>query len=113
MRAADAGVISVVQRIVGNLILLDVVPNHRRAPIGDGVDFVESKFCVPLDLARRGAVGRLIAANGCGPRAEPGELAAKRLDLSKIAALVRIAGPECRTMSEFLAKAVADIKEGR
>jgi hypothetical protein len=52
MRASDAGIVAIVQGIVGNVVLADVVPDTVGGPIREGVDFHQMKGCVPLDLAR-------------------------------------------------------------
>ena len=68
MRATDAGVVPVVQRVIGNIAFTNVSPYILRTPIHDGIDLYQAKFCVPLDLARAGTKRRLIAANAGDPR---------------------------------------------
>ena len=48
MRATNARVIAVVQRIVRNLVLADVRPHHFRCPIGNRVNLDPLKLGVPL-----------------------------------------------------------------
>src|SRR5215472_10581497 len=67
MRAADTGVIEVMQRIVWNVVGVDVIPDILRSPIGDWVDLDEPEFAIPFDLFCGCTERGLIAANGSNP----------------------------------------------
>ena len=74
MRAPDAGIIAVVQRVVGKVMSADVLPNFFRSPIGQRIDLHHTKLHVPPELAGTGALRRLIAADGGEPGAQLGQL---------------------------------------
>src|SRR5271157_1212743 len=94
MRAPDAGIIAVVQRVVGKVMIADVFPNLFRSPIGQRIDLNHPKLRVPAELAGAGALRRLIAADGGEPGVQLGEFLSQRLQFSQIAAAVGVAVPE-------------------
>src|SRR6185295_19964807 len=102
MRAANAGVVTIMQRVVRHVVLMHVVPHHLRAPIGDGIDLVETEFIVPFHLAGASPVRRLIATDRCDPSSQAGKSSTQRFNFSESAALVRIAIPQCGPVGKFL-----------
>ena len=103
MRASQAGIIAVMQRVVRNVVLADVLPYCFGCPVGERVYFHQLEFRIPLNFLSVCAVRRLISANGGNPGFELGQLAAQGFDLPKIAALIRIPLPECGSVKSFLA----------
>ena len=59
MGAADARVIAIMQRVVRNVVLHDVAPDHFAGPIGQRTDFYQVELRVPVHLVRCGAVAGL------------------------------------------------------
>ena len=102
MRAAQAGIIAVMQRVVRNVVLADVLPYCFGCPVGERVYFHQLEFRIPLNFLSMGAVRRLISANGGNPGLQLGQLSAQGFDLPKIAALIRIPLPECGSVKLFL-----------
>ena len=98
MSAADAGIVAIVQQIVRNSVLTNVLPDLLRAPVDNGVDLHQAKFCIPFNFAGTGAERGLIPANAGHPRAQLCELPAQRFDFPQIAALVRIVAPQARSV---------------
>ena len=102
MRATDARIILIVKRVIRHAVFPEIAPNLLRSPVGERIHFDQSKFRVPLDLAygftRRG----LVAADAGDPCVQFLELAAERLNLSQVAALVGIAGPKLGAVSALL-----------
>ena len=47
--AADAGIILIVQRVIGNFVDFDVGPDIGPRPSSQRIDFDQFKFLVPLD----------------------------------------------------------------
>src|SRR5450755_1526683 len=60
MGAANAGVVAVVQRIIRNVVLVNVTPNHWGRPISQRIDFYQLKLDVPLNLSGIGADRSLV-----------------------------------------------------
>src|ERR1022692_2294077 len=83
-------------------MFVEVAPNLLRTPVGDGIHLHQSEFLVPLDFAGVPPKRGLVAANTRDPRSQFTQLAAERLNLPQVAALVRIAGPKCRTVNPLL-----------
>src|SRR6185369_15063315 len=67
-RAADAGKELVVQRVVVNVVRLDVVPDVGPAPVGERVE-LGAALVVELAEGDGAAVVRLLAAHARDPRA--------------------------------------------
>src|SRR5579871_2871433 len=102
MRAADAGIAAVMQRVVVEPALVDVAPHLLRCPVGERVDFDQVELGVPSEFLRRGTGGGLFAADAGDPGTQSRQLAAQRLNLAQVAAGVGIGGPERRAMASFL-----------
>src|SRR5213595_1970596 len=102
MGAADAGVIEVVEWVIGNIIPNDVVPHHFAGPIGKRTDLYQIELRIPIHLANCRAIASLVTANCGHPCIEGSKLAAERLDFAQSAALVRIACPERLAVGAFL-----------
>jgi hypothetical protein len=82
VRAADAGEILVVERVVQDVMFVDIVPHHTRGPVRQGIDLHQLKFFIPLDFAGIGAVFGLVAADSGSPAFKLGQLAAQRFYFS-------------------------------
>ena len=91
-RAADRGVALVVQRVVGQVALVDARPEVALGPVGERVVLPHRALVVELDELRVGARGGLLAADAGDPRVGAGQRALERGDLS-VAAAVRGPGP--------------------
>src|SRR5262249_20297618 len=94
MRAPDGGVAAVVELVVGQVMLVDVVPAALVVPVGERRRLPELVRLVPADLRRVRARRRLVAADARDPRVEPAEGAVERLHLPDRAAEVGLALPE-------------------
>src|SRR5690348_1881435 len=102
MCAADARIILVMQRVIGDVVGANVVPDLCRSPIRERIEFNESEFLIPMHFGRSSAHRRLLAANRRDPCVEAGELLAQRIDLAQVAATVGIAAPESVAMNTLL-----------
>src|SRR5207245_7624652 len=67
MRATDARIILVVQRIIGHVVGADIFPDLLPIPVRDRIELHQTKFRVPFQLSRSSTRGCLIAANTCNP----------------------------------------------
>src|SRR5262245_17763151 len=65
--AADTGETLIMQRIVGNVLRHDQLPDVLFGPVGERADFRQAEFPVPADDRRSGPVGALIAADARHP----------------------------------------------
>src|SRR5271165_5297778 len=54
MRAADAGIVLVVQWVVGYVVIVDVAPHLLRSPVDHGINLHEAVLCIPFNSARAG-----------------------------------------------------------
>ena len=90
------------QRVVRQIVVMDVAPDFFRSPIGQRIDLDQMKLRVPLHLERSGSGRGLITTDAGYPGAQSREFALQRLDLSEIAAGIRIAGPERRSVESLL-----------
>src|SRR5438477_9036217 len=63
MGAADAGVVLIMQWIVGHVVLDHIAPNHLSRPVGERTDLDQIEFVVPIYFAYTLAFQRLIAAD--------------------------------------------------
>src|SRR5919197_2766854 len=61
--AADRRVARVVQRVVRDLVHVDVGVDALRVPVDDRLDLPDAVALAPLDLPRAGAGGALLAAD--------------------------------------------------
>src|SRR5438132_1744960 len=92
--AADRGIALVVQRVVWDLVDVDVRLHALRVPIDDRLHLPHAVALGPLDLLRVGARHRLLATDARDPRVVGGERALERLDLADVAAAVGVCLPE-------------------
>src|SRR6266540_1402546 len=92
--AADRRVSAVVQRVVGNLVDVDVGLDALRVPVDERLDLPDAVALRPFDLLRIGAGRALLAADAGDPRVVFGQRALERLDLADVAAAVGVALPE-------------------
>src|ERR1700730_4161195 len=74
MGASNAGIAAIVQRIVGQVVVMDVTPDFCGGPIDERVDLDQMKLRVPLHFESAGARRGLIATDAGHPRAQPREL---------------------------------------
>jgi len=86
-----------VQRIVRKLVLADVLPHLRFAPIEQRADLVEAVGGVPLLDLSVGAPGRLLAPHARDPRRKAGDRAPEGLHLADATALE----PGCEAVVEI------------
>src|SRR5215210_6257045 len=100
--AADRRIARVVQRVVRNLVHVDVGPHAFGIPVDDGLDLPDAVALRPFDPLCAGARQRLFAADTGDPRLVRGERALERLDLADVAAAVRVALPEVRPLLDRL-----------
>ena len=91
-RAADRGVALVVQRVVGQVALVDALPEVALGPVGERVVLPHRALVVELDELRVGARGGLLAADAGDPGVGALQRALERRDLG-VAAAVRRARP--------------------
>src|SRR5918994_4263295 len=92
--AADRRVALVVQRVVGDVVLVDVGPDLLLRPIGEWVQLPEPEAPVPAELRRPSARLGVRAANAGDPQIDGGEGGAHRLDLADSAARIGVSSPE-------------------
>src|SRR4051794_1370966 len=86
-RAADRGVALLVERVGGDLVLAEVVPDLVLLPLGERVQLHDrAVVVVDLDLPDVGARRPLVATQTGHPGIEVGERARQRLDLADVAA---------------------------
>src|SRR5262245_40337266 len=100
--AADARVAAVVQRVVRDVLGADVRPHMVVGPGHQRIDLQQVERFVALDDAGGRAVLRLVTADRGHPGLEAGHRLAQRLDLAELAAAVRGALPERRTVGRGL-----------
>src|SRR5258708_7113675 len=94
MGAPNAGISAIMERVVGKVVVVDITPDLRRAPVGERVDLHQMKFCVPVYLKRAGPLWGLVAADTGHPCPQLRKLFSQGFYLSEIAASVRIATPK-------------------
>src|SRR5919204_4547080 len=80
--AADRRVAAVVQRVVGDLVDVDVGLDALRVPVDERLDLPDAVPLAPLDAARAAPGGRLLAADAGDPGVVLGQGALERLDLA-------------------------------
>src|SRR5881398_1931496 len=91
---ADRVVTAVVQRVVGQIALLDVRPAVVVAPVGQRVRLPELVRLVPAELRRGCARRRLVAADAGDPGIEIEKRAVQRLELRDREVQVGLGLPE-------------------
>src|SRR3954447_26765234 len=92
--AADRGVALIVQRVVRDLVDVDVGLHALRVPVDERLNLPDVVALRPLDLLRMRARRGLLATDARHPRVVGRERALERLDLADVAAAVRLALPE-------------------
>src|SRR6266508_4123060 len=92
--AADRGIALIVERVVGDVVVADVVPDLLLGPVGKWVQLPEPEALVPAELRRLRASLGVGAPDPRDPAVDRGEGRAHRLDLADPAAGVRVAAPE-------------------
>src|SRR5256885_8261721 len=100
--AADRRIARVVQRVVGNLVHMDVRLDALRAPIHERLDLPDAVALRPLDPLCIRAGQRLLAADAGDPGVVRRERALERLDLADVTATVGVALPEVRALRDRL-----------
>src|ERR1700704_349493 len=96
--AADRGIARVVQRVVRNLVHLDVRLDALGVPVHDGLDLPDAVALRPLDALCICTRQRLLAADAGNPGVVRRERALERLDLADVTAAVRVALPQVRAL---------------
>src|SRR5215218_3441738 len=91
-RAADGGVARVVQRVVGEVALVDRAPDVALRPVDEGVELPDPAALVELDALRAGTRGRLLAPKARDPAGRAVERPLQGRDLGGAAAVLG-AGP--------------------
>src|SRR5256885_14725184 len=107
--AADRRIARVVQRVVGNLVHVDVRLDALRVPIHDGLDLPDAVALRPLDALCICASQRLLAADAGDPGVVRRERALERLDLADVTATVGVALPEVRALRDRLLRDGGDL----
>src|SRR6202158_3875699 len=92
--AANAGVVPIVEGVVGHLMLAHVRLYVVERPAHEGVDLDEAEAAIPADDRRAGALGRLVAPDRGDPRVVARQRSAQGLHLSELAAAIGVAAPE-------------------
>src|SRR5919202_3757733 len=87
--AADRAVARLVQRVVRDLVHLDVGPDALLVPVRERVELPDVVALRPLQLRRAGAAWRLVAPDAGDPAVVGAQRLEERLDLADLAA----AGP--------------------
>src|SRR5216684_4890197 len=100
--AADRRIARVVQRVVRNLVDVDVGLDALRVPVDDWLDLPDGVALRPFDALRICARERLLAADAGDPGVVRRERALERLDLADVAAPVRVALPQIRALFDRL-----------
>src|SRR5580693_2677563 len=67
MSATNAGIFAIMQHVVGRVMLADVLPYLLGIPVGEGVNFHQTKFFIPFNFSGAGAGSGLIAADAGDP----------------------------------------------
>src|SRR5215213_1500767 len=96
VRAADRLVAAIVQRVVRHVVLVDVGPHLRLAPVGERIRLPQAVPLVEGELRREAARVRLRAAQPGDPAVHVLERARQRRDLADAAAGVRVRLPQLR-----------------
>src|SRR5436189_4389745 len=92
--AADRRVAAVVQRVVGDLVDVDVGLDALRVPVDERLDLPDAVPLRPLDLLRVRPCRALLPPDAGDPRVVARERALERLDLADVAAAVGIRLPQ-------------------
>src|SRR5437588_8107202 len=100
--AADRAVAGLVQRVVGNLVDLDVGPDALLVPVRERVELPDPVAVRPLELRSRRAARRLVAADAGDPAVIRPQRLQQGLDLADVAAAVWVRFPEVRALALVL-----------
>src|SRR3989454_3756194 len=92
--ATDGRIAHIVQRVVRNLVHVDVRLHALRVPVDDRLNLPDAVPLGPLDLLRVRAGRRLPTPDPGDPRVVPTECTFERLDLADVAAAIRLPPPE-------------------
>src|SRR6202163_2336845 len=92
--AANAGIVPIVERIVGHVMLAHVRLYVVERPAHERVDLDEAEAAVPGGDRRAGALGRLVAPDRCNPGVVSRQRRAQGQHLSLLAAAIGVAAPE-------------------
>src|SRR4051812_22838278 len=103
--APDRAEADIVERVVRNLVDLDVGPDALLVPVGQRVHLPDVVALRPLHLRRGRAARRLVSAGPGDPGFVGLERVEERLDLAHVAAAVGVGLPEVRA---FLAVLLRD-----
>src|SRR4029077_20818724 len=85
-RAANAGILPIVQAIVRQPPRADVLPDLRVGPLEQRADLVEAVLRIPFDSPGRSAAGRLLASHAGDPCSVAGDRTLEGFDLADAAA---------------------------
>src|SRR5439155_2561749 len=96
--AADRAIARLVQRVVRNLVDLDVGPDVLLVPVGERMELPDAVAVRPLELRRRRAARCLVAADARDPGVVRAQRLEQRLDLADVAAAIGIRFPEVRPL---------------
>ena len=100
--AADAGVVLLVQIVVGDVVLVDIVPDVGFAPVDQGRNLHHAVLFIPAQHRCAGARGRLVSPQ----RGDPGGAAFERLghghDFANVTTLVGVAAVELEPVVPLL-----------
>src|SRR5258705_672869 len=100
--ATDGRIACVVQRVVGNLVDVDVRLDALRVPVDDGLDLPDAVPLRPFDPLCVGARQRLLAADAGDPRVVGSQRTLERLDLADVTAAIGVGLPEVRPFLDRL-----------
>src|ERR1700681_1871119 len=92
--AANAGIVPIVERIVGHVMLAHVRLYVVERPAHERVDLDEGEAAVPGGDRRAGALGWLVAPDRCNPGVVSRQRRAQGQHLSLLAAAIGVAAPE-------------------
>src|SRR5947209_14196510 len=85
-RASDRGIALIVERVVWQIVLVDVAPEVLLGPVRQRVDLPQAARIVALELGRVRSGRGLLAPDPADPRVDPCQSALERVDLGRAAA---------------------------
>src|SRR5262249_56933666 len=100
--APDGPVAGLVQRVVRNLVDLDVGPDAPLVPVGQRMELPDVVAVRPLEFRGAGPARRLVAADPRNPAVVRLERLEQRLDLAYMATTVGVELPEVRALALWL-----------
>src|SRR5438132_3631710 len=92
--AADRRIAAIVQRVVRNLVDVDIGLDALGVPVDERLDLPDAVALRPLHPLGSGAGRALLAADSGDPRVVLGQRALEWLDLAKVAAAVGVGLPQ-------------------